>query len=75
MTALKVKLREIGTSLGVIIPKDIIRERSLKKNMEIEIFIPLKKNIFLLEETFGSVKKIKWKFKRDRIDRLERLGY
>lgn len=70
MSIIEVKVRKVGTSLGVLLPKDILVERGIKEGEKISVIIP-KKNLKLLREAFGSVNE-KVKFERDRIDRLER---
>jgi hypothetical protein len=49
------KVRRIGTSLGVIIPNDVVREEKLKegKRIELTVFTP---NYALLEQLMGSMK-------------------
>lgn len=65
----KTKVRQVGTSLGVLIPKEIVRKDSLEKGAEIEVAI-LKKDMRLIDEAFGSAKKARLSFKRDRKDRI-----
>ena len=48
------KTRKWGSSLGVIIPKDIVKELKLRENEEIAIEITKKDNP--LKELFGSGK-------------------
>ena len=62
------KVRRIGTSLGILLPIEIIRKENIKEDENVEIVI-LKRNIKLLEEAFGSAKKAK-RFKRDSSNRL-----
>lgn len=64
----KVKVRKIGTSLGVLIPKKFIEERSVKEGEEIELAI-LKKRKELLTSSFGMAKGA-GRFHRDRKDRV-----
>jgi len=66
---IKTKLRNIGTSFGVIIPLRVVKEEGLKNGEEIEITIS-KKNPKLLEQAFGSAKGAKFKFERDRRERI-----
>ena len=49
------KVRRIGTSLGVIIPSEIVKAERLKegKSIELTAFVP---NYKALEELFGSMK-------------------
>ena len=48
------KTRKWGSSLGVIIPNDVVKELKLRENQEIVIDIKPKDNP--LKELFGSVK-------------------
>ncbi len=64
-----VKVRRIGTSLGVILPNRVVREEELEEGRTIEIVI-LKKNHALIEKMFGIAKNAKIPFKRDREERI-----
>ena len=48
------KTRKWGSSLGVIIPKEVVKELKLRENQEIIIDVKPKENP--LKELFGSVK-------------------
>ena len=48
------KTRKWGSSLGVIIPKDVVKELKLRENQEVIIDVKPKENP--LKELFGSVK-------------------
>lgn len=63
----KTKVRNVGTSLGVLLPKEVIREEGIKEGEEIEISI-LKKNLDLINRSFGIDRGAK-KFERDHTDR------
>jgi len=65
------KVRNVGTSLGILIPIEVVREEKIKVGKDIEVSI-LRKNLKLIEESFGIAKGAKVKFERDRGDRLER---
>lgn len=54
-TIFKVKIRKIGTSLGVLIPKQLIANKSIKEGEEVEIAI-LKKRKELIAKAFGIAK-------------------
>ena len=70
----KTIIRKVGSSFGVLIPSQIIKENKLDEGKEIEIVI-LQKNKKFLDESFGIDKrKIKFKFIRDKTDRLERYA-
>ncbi len=49
------KVRQVGTSFGVLIPKKVIKEDKIKKNQEVKVAI-IMKDFELLEKEFGSVK-------------------
>ncbi|GEM_PF-552340 len=66
----KTKVRNVGTSLGLLIPKQIVSEENLKEGQDIEVSI-LNKNHKLIDESFGIAKGTT-KFKRENIDRLDR---
>ena len=53
------KTRKWGSSLGVIIPKGVVKELKLRENQEIVIDIRPKDNP--LKELFGSLKSLKFK--------------
>ena len=56
------KLRKVGSSLGVLVPKEEVKEKNLREGETVEVAV-LKRNAALIDKMFGSVK-IK-KFKRD----------
>ncbi|MBI3334831.1 hypothetical protein HYZ97_05065 [Candidatus Pacearchaeota archaeon] len=68
----KTKLRNIGTSFGVILPREVIEEKGLKEGQEIELTILVRKDLKLIEKSFGMARGAK-PFVRDRTDRLARL--
>ncbi len=51
------RLRAWGNSVGVVLPKELLKEESLSINDEVEIIIKKKSN--LLKEVFGKLKEIK----------------
>ncbi|HLC86001.1 MAG TPA: hypothetical protein VJG30_01815 [Candidatus Nanoarchaeia archaeon] len=61
--AFKVKLRQIGTSAGVIIPQEILNEIGLNIGDEIQVAILPKRKDF---SGFGMAKNAKIPFKRDK---------
>jgi antitoxin component of MazEF toxin-antitoxin module len=67
-TVFKVKIRRIGTSLGVLIPKRLITEKSIKEGEEVEIAL-LKKRKDLIAKVFGIAKGA-GHFERRAIDRV-----
>ena len=66
----KTKVRNVGTSLGLLIPKEVVNEENLMEGQEIEVSI-LNKNHKFIKESFGIAKGTS-KFKREYIDRVER---
>jgi antitoxin component of MazEF toxin-antitoxin module len=62
MNVVNVKVRRIGTSLGVIIPKEELSDISAKEGSNIGIVILPEKKDF---SAFGMAKKAKFGFKRD----------
>ncbi len=68
MSVFEAKIRQVGTSLGVLLPKKIIEQNRLENGEVVQIAV-MKKNLALLEKAFGSAKGAK-PFKRDRKDRV-----
>jgi len=77
----KAKVRNVGTSLGVLIPKWIVEADKIRINDEVEVSLvrTLSKDgrKKMIKELFGWAKKTSGKkklptFERDRKDRLER---
>ncbi len=71
---IKTKVRAIGTSFGVIIPSESLKEQNVKDGEEIEIVIykENKNMLKLINESFGMVKNEKFPFKRDKSDRMKK---
>ncbi|MDD5163305.1 MAG: hypothetical protein PHD95_03800 [Candidatus ainarchaeum sp.] len=67
MRVFESKVRQVGTSLGVLIPKEIANEGKIKENEIVQVAI-IKKDLSLLEEAFGCVKTKP--FRRDHKDRV-----
>lgn len=63
------KLRRIGTSFGVLIPKKLIKGKRFKIGDEIEIILLKKQRIDLIERAFGSARGAR-PFKRENPDRF-----
>lgn len=61
------KVRQVGSSFGVLIPKSVVKNDNIKKNQTVKVVI-MKKDLSLLEKAFGSVKTKP--FKRDHQDRV-----
>ncbi len=66
MEVFESKVRQVGTSFGVLIPKEVMKEDKIKKNQEVKVAI-IKKDLSLLEKEFGSTKTRS--FARDHKDR------
>ncbi len=64
----KVKIRKIGTSFGVLIPKQLIANKSIKEGEEVEIAV-LKKRKDLIAKAFGIAKGARH-FERHSVDRV-----
>jgi hypothetical protein len=54
-TTFKVKVRRIGSSLGVLIPKQMVGRKKIKEGEEIEISL-LKRRRDLISTAFGIAK-------------------
>ncbi len=61
------KVRKVGTSLGVLIPKENAEKSRLKEGSKVKIVV-VKKNLKLIDKMFGSVKGKP--FERDHSDRV-----
>ena len=64
----RTSVRRVGTSLGVLIPKDVARKQRLHEGEEIEIGILKKQKRELIEQSFGIAKGAS-PFQRDKRDR------
>ncbi len=71
----KAKLRKVGTSIGVLIPKGITQQEKLKIGEEVELSLHKRRRLkeveAMIDKMFGTAKGAK-PFERDRTDRLER---
>jgi len=67
MDVFESKVRHVGTSFGVLIPKEVLKEEKIKENQTVKVAI-IKKDLTLLEKAFGSVHTKS--FKRDHKDRV-----
>lgn len=68
----RTKVRRVGTSLGVLIPKGLIEKQRIKEGEEVEIGLLKENRLKLIEKAFGIAKGAK-SFERERRDRIE--GY
>lgn len=67
----KAKVRRVGTSVGVLIPKEIVEHEGIKVGQEIEISLLKRRKLEEIEKMFGIAKGAK-PFERDRTERLDR---
>jgi len=49
------KVRQVGSSFGILIPKEAMEEAGIKKNQDVKVAI-IMKDLSLLEKEFGSVR-------------------
>lgn len=54
---LNTKIKQLGNSVGIIIPKAVAQEMNLKP--ETEVVIDIKKKSSILKELFGALPKLK----------------
>ncbi len=67
----KAKVRKVGTSLGFLIPNEVVKEEHLNTGEEVHVQVLKQRKLRLIEEGFGIAKGAK-PFKREKdIDRLE----
>lgn len=67
MQIFKTKVRNVGTSLGVLIPKNVAREMEIKRDEIIQVSI-IKENPKTISNFFGAAKGAK-AFERDHTER------
>ena len=67
----KAKVRRVGTSLGFLIPKEIVQQEKIKEGQEIELNLMKRRKLEEVWKLIGTAKGTS-PFERDRIDRLER---
>jgi len=67
----KAKVRKVGTSLGILIPKGIAEQDKIKAGQEIQVSFLKQRKLEEVLKLFGTAKGAK-PFVRDRTDRLER---
>jgi len=69
----RTKVRTVGTSLGILLPKEILKKENVKvgEDVEVSIIKPMSKKMRakLVSELFGIAKGSKLKFERDHKDR------
>ena len=67
----KTKIRQVGTSLGLLIPKEVAEQEKIKIDEEVEVALFKRKKLGDIEKMFGIAKGAK-PFERDRTDRIDR---
>ncbi len=67
----KAKVRRVGTSLGFLIPKEIVQQEKIKEGQEIELNLMKKRKLEEVWKLIGTAKGTK-PFERDMEDRLDR---
>ena len=65
------KIRKIGTSVGILIPKGIIEKEKMKIGEEMQFSVLKQKRLEEIEKMFGIAKGAK-PFRRDHGDRVDR---
>lgn len=65
----KAKVRKVGTSFGILIPNELIKEQKLREGQEVQVSVLSKKDLSKVFEGFGAARGAK-PFKRDRRDRF-----
>lgn len=69
MEVFESKVRQVGTSLGVLIPKEVVQGDKIKKDQKVQVAI-LKKDLSLIKRAFGSVKLGSFKREQDHRDNV-----
>lgn len=64
----KAKVRKVGTSLGILIPKEVAERERIKEGEEIEVGLLKTRKLAEVLKLFGTAKSAK-SFARDRLDR------
>jgi len=67
----KAKVRKVGTSLGILIPKEVIEKQKIKEGEEVEVGLLKQRKLEEVLRSIGTAKGTK-PFERDRIDRVDR---
>lgn len=67
----RTKVRRIGTSLGVLIPKGYLQSKKMYEGEEVEVGLLKQKGLQEVLQLFGAARGTK-PFVRDRTDRAER---
>ena len=67
----KAKVRRVGTSLGVLIPKEFAKKEKIKEGEEVEVGLLKERKLEEVLKLIGTAKGVK-PFERDRTDRVDR---
>lgn len=67
----KANVRRVGTSLGVLIPKEVLREEKIREGDQIELGVVKRKKVEEVVKLFGTAKGTK-PFERERRERGDR---
>jgi hypothetical protein len=67
----RAKVRKVGTSLGILIPKEVIEKQKIKEGEEVEVGLLKQRKLEEVLRLIGTAKGTK-PFERGRIDRVDR---
>ena len=67
----KAKVRKVGSSLGILIPKEVIEKQKIKEGEEVEVGLLKQRRLEEVLRLIGTAKDTK-PFERDIIDRVDR---
>lgn len=67
----KTKVRKVGTSLGVLIPKELVKKQKIREGEDVEIGLLKQRKLEEVLKLIGTAKYTK-PFERDRTDRVDR---
>ena len=54
---IKTTTRKWGNSIGIRLPKDFVKKKNLKENMEVRVEVITENDFNELDEVFGSLKR------------------
>ncbi len=69
MSVFRAKIRKVGTSFGILIPKELIREQKLHEGQDVDVSLLKRKDLEQVLKGFGAARGAK-PFRRDRTDRF-----
>ncbi|MBS3062353.1 MAG: hypothetical protein J4203_00640 [Candidatus Diapherotrites archaeon] len=67
----KAKIRRVGTSLGLLIPKDVVVEEDIQEGEQVDVGLLKAKRLESINKLFGIAKGAR-SFKRDKSNRVDR---